>query len=44
VKIVAGTMDSDLSSGEGLIWSVRDPIEKDEPIREGGKKTGRIDG
>jgi hypothetical protein len=23
-----------LSSGEGLIWAVRDPIEKQEPIRE----------
>jgi hypothetical protein len=26
---------SGLSSGEGLIWAVRDPIEKMEPIREG---------
>jgi hypothetical protein len=25
---------SGLSSGEGLIWEVRDPIEKQEPIRE----------
>lgn len=25
---------SGLSSGEGLIWAVRDPIEKKEPIRE----------
>src|SRR5262249_51213837 len=25
---------SGLSSGEGLIWAVRDPIEKLEPIRE----------
>jgi hypothetical protein len=25
---------SGLSSGEGVIWSVRDPIEKQEPIRE----------
>ncbi|MDP9353875.1 MAG: YfjI family protein [Chloroflexota bacterium] len=31
-RIVTG-----LSSGEGLIWAVRDPIEKTEPIRE--KKT-----
>lgn len=26
-----------LSSGEGLIWAVRDEIEKQEPIREKGK-------
>jgi hypothetical protein len=25
---------SGLSSGEGVIWSVRDPIEKQEPVRE----------
>ena len=31
---------SGLSSGEGLIWSVRDPIEKEEPIRERGHVTG----
>jgi hypothetical protein len=29
-----------LSSGEGLIWVVRDEITKDEPIREKGKPTG----
>jgi hypothetical protein len=29
-----------LSSGEGLIWAVRDPIEKTEPIREKGRATG----
>ena len=33
---------SGLSSGEGLIWAVRDPIERQEPVREGGKKSGRI--
>ncbi len=33
---------SGLSSGEGLIWAVRDPIEKNEPIREGGKRAGAI--
>ena len=27
-------MQSGLSSGEGLIWAVHDPIEKTEPIRE----------
>ncbi len=26
-----------LSSGEGLIWAVRDPIEKQEPVREKGR-------
>ncbi|MDA8021139.1 MAG: DUF3987 domain-containing protein [Thermoanaerobaculia bacterium] len=31
-----------LSSGEGLIWNVRDPIEKTEPIRERGKATGDV--
>lgn len=31
---------SGLSTGEGLIWSVRDFIEKTEPIREKGKITG----
>jgi hypothetical protein len=29
-----------LSSGEGLIWQVRDPIYKNEPIKERGKPTG----
>ena len=29
-----------LSSGEGLIWAVRDEIEKQEPIRDKGKITG----
>jgi hypothetical protein len=31
---------SGLSSGEGLIWAVRNPIEKQEPIREGKSVTG----
>jgi hypothetical protein len=31
---------SGLSSGEGLIWQVRDPIEKREPVKEGGRFTG----
>lgn len=35
---------SGLSSGEGLIWQVRNPITKIEPIREkGGKVTGYQD-
>ncbi len=29
-----------LSSGEGLIWAVRDSISKTEPIKERGKPTG----
>jgi hypothetical protein len=29
-----------LSSGEGLVWSVRDPIRRTEPVREAGKVTG----
>lgn len=31
---------SGLSSGEGLIWAVRDPIEKTEPVKERGRVTG----
>jgi len=31
-KIVSG-----LASGEGLIWAVRDPIEKKEPIKDKGR-------
>ncbi len=33
-------LQSGLSSGEGLIWSVRDPITKMEPVKEKGKRTG----
>lgn len=29
-----------LSSGEGLIWGVRDPITKREPVKDKGKHTG----
>lgn len=36
----AHCMRSGLSSGEGLIWAVRDPIEKQEPIKEKGRVTG----
>ncbi len=35
-------IESGLSSGEGLIWSVRDPTEKSEPVREKGKPTGEV--
>lgn len=31
---------SGLSTGEGLIWAVRDPIERREPIKESGRVTG----
>jgi hypothetical protein len=30
-------IQSGLSSGEGLIWAVRDPIQKEEPVRERGR-------
>ena len=29
-----------LSSGEGLIWQVRDPISKRDPVKEKGRHTG----
>jgi hypothetical protein len=32
-----------LSSGEGLIWAVRDPIEETKPIREKGRYTGQYE-
>ena len=32
---------SGLSTGEGLIWQVRDAVERDEPLRVKGKVTGR---
>jgi hypothetical protein len=32
---VTSRVDSGLSSGEGLIWAVRDPVERQERIREG---------
>jgi Protein of unknown function (DUF3987)/CHC2 zinc finger len=32
-----------LSSGEGLIWAVRDPIEETRPIREKGRHTGEYE-
>ena len=33
-----------LSSGEGVIWAVRDEIVRQEPIREGGRKGGPVVG
>jgi hypothetical protein len=35
-----GHVQSGLSSGEGLIWSVRDPIERREAVKEKGIFTG----
>ncbi len=35
-----GRVLSGLSSGEGLIWAVRDEITKQEPIRDKGRATG----
>jgi hypothetical protein len=32
-----------MSSGEGLIWAVRDPIEKTDPIKEKGRHTGEYE-
>jgi hypothetical protein len=32
-----------LSSGEGLIWEVRDPIEETRPIRQRGRHTGEYE-
>ena len=32
-----------LSSGEGLIWAVRDQIEETKPIRERGRNTGEYE-
>lgn len=34
---------SGLSSGEGLIWAVRDPIEKTVPIKDKGRHTGECE-
>ena len=31
-----------LVSGEGLIWQVRDPIIKQEAVREGGRRDGKV--
>lgn len=32
-----------LSSGEGLIWEVRDPIEETKPIKKNGRATGEYE-
>jgi hypothetical protein len=36
-------ISSGLSSGEGLIWAVRDPIEETKPVREKGRHTGEYE-
>jgi Protein of unknown function (DUF3987) len=36
-------LQSGLSSGEGLIWAVRDPIERREAVKENGKFTGEYE-
>jgi hypothetical protein len=35
-----GRITGGLSSGEGLIWEVRDPITKREPVKQNGRLTG----
>jgi hypothetical protein len=36
-KWMSGCVRSGLSSGEGLIWAVRDPIERRDPIKKNGR-------
>jgi hypothetical protein len=43
-SFISKRVKSGLSSGEGLIFQVRDPRNEKEPIREGGKRTGDIIG
>ena len=38
---ISGCLRSGASSGEGIIWAVRDPITKNEPVKEKGKFTGQ---
>ena len=33
-------IQSGLSSGEGLVWAVRDPIDRKDPVKDGGKIVG----
>ena len=40
LNAVMDHLQSGLSSGEGLIWAVRDPISKEEPVKEKGRRTG----
>jgi hypothetical protein len=34
---------SGMSSGEGLIWSVRDPVEQSRPLKDKGRPTGQFE-
>jgi hypothetical protein len=40
---MANRQTSGLSSGEGLVWAVRDPIEKKKPVMDKGRPTGEYD-
>lgn len=37
-----GDCKGTLSSGEGLVWAIRDPQYRDEPIKDKGKPTGEM--
>lgn len=37
---ISDCVQAGVSTGEGLIWAVRDPIEKKEPVKEKGRVTG----
>jgi hypothetical protein len=39
----ADCVTTGLSSGEGLIWNVRDPIEETKPLKEKGRHTGEYE-
>ena len=39
----ARCLTSGLSSGEGMIWAIRDPIEKQHAIKDKGKFTGQYE-
>jgi hypothetical protein len=39
----ANRVASGLSSGEGLIWAVRDPIKEEKPIKAKGRHTGEYE-
>ena len=39
----SGCVRFGLSSGEGLIWAVRDPIEETKPVKKSGRFTGEYE-
>lgn len=39
----ADCIDHGLSTGEGLIWAVRDPIEETKPVKANGRFTGEYE-